>query len=138
MRRVTRPAVSQLANSAPGCPRDGRRIGSPPPTSTAGESQTVEISNGVGPVRPADRGCAETFVQLASKTFTLTATGRDGRSESRSLTVTVNIPSPEISLSVNPESIQTGETARELKDRVSSAPLVIKLKETAWGCGSTS
>ena len=76
------------------------------------DASRVEISNGVGPVRPADRGCAETFVQLASKTFTLTATGRDGRSESRSLTVTVNIPSPEISLSVNPESIQTGETAR--------------------------
>ena len=76
------------------------------------DASRVEISNGVGPVRPADKGCAETFVQLASKTFTLTATGRDGRSASRSVTVTVNIPSPEISLSVNPESIQSGETAR--------------------------
>lgn len=52
---------------------------------------SLQINRGIGEVRPPNKGCTNARVD-ATTTFTLTATGSDGRVEKRQVTVTVNEP----------------------------------------------
>jgi len=79
----------------------------------------LQIDNGVGEVRPANKGCVNTRVDETT-TFTLTATGADGRVAKRQARVEVAHAPIEVEFTAEPQAI-TPPNSASLCYRVSLA-----------------